>query len=79
MAFEDDDYMDAIYVDVLYEDISNLKIYLEEKNVIIDSLQCQLARREKIMKNWNVKLWVLEKRLRKLKLLILDLLKDLKL
>jgi len=47
MAFEDDDYMDAIDADGLYEEISNLKKKLEEKNVIIDSLQCQLAEREK--------------------------------
>lgn len=40
MAFEDDDYMDAIDADGLYKEISNLKICLEEKNVIIDSLQC---------------------------------------
>jgi len=47
MDFEDDDYMDAIDADGLYEEISNLNIFLEEKNVIIDSLQCQLAEREK--------------------------------
>jgi len=47
MAFEYDDYMDAIDEDGLYEEIYNLKICLEEKNVIIDSLQCQLAEREK--------------------------------
>lgn len=40
MDFEDDDYMDAIDAEGLYEEISNLKICLEEKNVIIDSLQC---------------------------------------
>jgi len=47
MAFEDDDYMDAIDEEGLYEEISKLKICLEEKNVIIDSLQCQLAEMEK--------------------------------
>ena len=47
MDFEDDDYMDAIDADGLYEEISNLNIFLEEKNVIIDSLQCQFAEREK--------------------------------
>ena len=40
MAFEDDDYMDAIDEEGFYEEISNLKICLEEKIVIIDSLQC---------------------------------------
>ena len=39
--------MDAIDEEGLYEDISKLKICVEEKNVIIDSLQCQLAEREK--------------------------------
>ena len=43
MAFEDDDYMDAIDEEGFYDEMSNLKICLEEKNVIIDSLQCQLT------------------------------------
>ena len=38
MAFEDDDYMDAIDEDGFYEEISRLKVCLEEKNVIIDTL-----------------------------------------
>lgn len=42
MAYEDDDYMDAIDVDGFYEEISILKTCLEEKNVIIDTLQFQL-------------------------------------
>ena len=79
MDFEDDDYMDAIDADDLYEEISNLKICLEEKNVIIDSLQCQLAEREKHHEKLECEIVVLEKRLRKVKLLILDLSKDLKL
>jgi len=47
MAFEDDDFMDAIDEEGLYEDISKLKICSEEKNMIIDTLQCQLVEREK--------------------------------
>ena len=43
MDFEDDDYMDAIDKKGLCEEISNLKICLEEKNLIIDTLQFQLA------------------------------------
>ena len=39
--------MDAIDEEGFYEEMSNLKIFLEVKNVIIDSLQCQLAEREK--------------------------------
>ena len=42
MAFEDDDYMDVIDVDGFYEEISRLKTCLEEKNVIIDTLQFQI-------------------------------------
>ena len=38
MAFEDDDFVDAIDEESLYEEISRLKICLEEKNVIIDTL-----------------------------------------
>eukprot|EP00253_Pinus_taeda_P015003 PITA_15003 len=47
MAFEDDDFMDAIDEEGLYEEISKLKICLEEKNMIIDTLQFQLAESEK--------------------------------
>jgi len=38
MAFEDDDFLDALDEDGLYEEISKLKIYLEEKSMIIDTL-----------------------------------------
>jgi len=47
MAFEDDDFLDALDEDNLYEEISKLKICLEEKNMIIDTLTFQLAEREK--------------------------------
>lgn len=47
MDFEDDDFMDAIDEEGLYEEISKLKICLEEKNMIIDTLQFQLAESEK--------------------------------
>jgi len=47
MAFEDDDFMDSIDEEGPYEEISKLKICLEEKNMIIDTLQFQLAEREK--------------------------------
>jgi len=43
MAFEDDDYMDAIDEYGFDEEISRLKVCLEEKNVIIDTLQFQLV------------------------------------
>jgi len=47
MAFEDYDFLDAIDEEGLYEEISKLKICLEEKNMIIDTLTFQLAEREK--------------------------------
>jgi len=47
MAFEDDDFLDAIDEEGLYEEISKLKICIEEKNMIIDTLTFQLAEREK--------------------------------
>eukprot|EP00253_Pinus_taeda_P001678 PITA_01678 len=47
MAFEDDDFMDAIDEEGLYEEISKLKICLEEKNMIIDTLQSHLDESEK--------------------------------
>ena len=47
MAFEDDDSLDALDEDGLYEEISKLKICLEEKSMIIDTLTFQLGEREK--------------------------------
>jgi len=47
MAFEDDDFLDALDEYGLDEEISKLKICLEEKNIIIDTLTFQLAEREK--------------------------------
>ena len=47
MAFEDDDYMDAIDVDIFYDEISRLKTCIEEKNMIIDTLQFQIDEKER--------------------------------
>jgi len=47
MAFEDDDFLDSLDEDNLYEEISKLKICLEEKSMIIDTPTFQLAKREK--------------------------------
>jgi len=69
MAFEDDDYMDAIDEEGLYEEISNLKVCLEEKNVIIDSLQCQLAEREKNHEKLECEIVGLRKEIEKTKAL----------
>jgi len=47
MAFEDDDFLDSLDEYYLYEEISNLKIYLDGKNMTVDTLTFQLAEREK--------------------------------
>eukprot|EP00253_Pinus_taeda_P027662 PITA_27662 len=47
MAFEDDDFLDVIDEEGISKEISKLKICLEEKNMIIDTLTFQLAEREK--------------------------------
>eukprot|EP00253_Pinus_taeda_P009806 PITA_09806 len=47
MAFEDDDFLGSLDEDDLYEEISKLKIFLEEKNMTIDTLTFQLSKREK--------------------------------
>eukprot|EP00253_Pinus_taeda_P007936 PITA_07936 len=47
MAYEDDDFLDALDENDLYEEISKLKICLEEKNMIIGTLTYQLIEREK--------------------------------
>eukprot|EP00253_Pinus_taeda_P029264 PITA_29264 len=47
MAYEDDDFLDDVDEDDLYEEISKLKICLEEKSMIIDTLTFQLAEKEK--------------------------------
>eukprot|EP00253_Pinus_taeda_P025321 PITA_25321 len=44
---KDDNFWDALDEDELYEEISKLKTYLEEKNMIIDTLTYQLAEIEK--------------------------------
>ena len=75
MAFEDDDYMDAIDEEGIYEEISNLKVCWEEKNVIIDSLQCQLAEREKHHEKLECEIVGLRKEIEKTKALNLRFVK----
>lgn len=75
MAFEDDDYMDAIDVDGFYEDISRLKICLEEKNVIIDTLQFQLAEKEKFLEKLECEIVGIRKEIEKTKTLNLKFVK----
>ena len=56
-----------------------LKIYLEEKNMIIDTLTSQLVEKDKHNEELECEIVGLRKKLRKQKPLISDLLKDLKL
>ena len=46
MAYDDDNFWDALEEENFHEEISKLKIYLEEKNMIIDTLTYQLAEKE---------------------------------
>ena len=47
MAYDNVNFWDALEEDDLHKEISKLKIYLEEKNMIIDTLTYQLAEKEK--------------------------------
>eukprot|EP00253_Pinus_taeda_P030947 PITA_30947 len=75
MAFEDDDFMDAIDEEGLYEEISKLKICLEEKNMIIDTLQFQLAKSEKHHEKLECEIVGLRKEIEKTKALNLRFVK----
>eukprot|EP00253_Pinus_taeda_P007009 PITA_07009 len=75
MAFEDDDFMDAIDEEGLYEEISKLKICLEEKNMIIDTLQFQLAESEKHHEKLECEIVGLRKEIEKTKALNLRFVK----
>jgi len=75
MAFEDDNYMNAIDVEGFYEEMSNLKICLEEKNAIIDSLQYQLAEREKHLEKLECEIVGLRKEIEKTKAINLKFVK----
>jgi len=75
MAFEDDDYMDAINEDGFYEEISRLKVCLEEKNVIIDTLKFQLAEKEEFLEKLECEIVGLRKETEKTKALNLKFVK----
>eukprot|EP00253_Pinus_taeda_P036618 PITA_36618 len=47
MAYDNDDFLDALEEEGFLEEITKLKICLEEKNMIIDTLTQQLTEREK--------------------------------
>ena len=69
MAFEDDDYMDAIDMDSYYEEMSRLKTCLEEKNVIIETLQIQLDEKEQSLEKLECEIVGLRKDIEKTKAL----------
>eukprot|EP00253_Pinus_taeda_P027877 PITA_27877 len=75
MAFEDDDFMDAIDEEGLYEEIYKLKIFLEEKNMIIGTLQFQLAENEKHHEKLECEIVGLRKEIEKTKALNLKFVK----
>eukprot|EP00253_Pinus_taeda_P012796 PITA_12796 len=75
IAFEDDDYLDAIDVDGFYEEISSLKTCLEEKNVIIDTLQFQLDEKAKFLEKLECEIVGLRKEIEKTKALNLKFVK----
>eukprot|EP00253_Pinus_taeda_P007784 PITA_07784 len=75
MAFEDDDYMDAIDVDGFYEEITRLKTCLEEKNMIIDTLQFQLDEKENFLEKLECEIVGLRKEIEKTKALNLKFVK----
>jgi len=51
MAYDNDDFLDALEEEYFHEEITKLKICLEEKNMIIDTLTHQLVEREKHNEN----------------------------
>jgi len=75
MAFEDDEYMDAIDIDGFHEEISRLKICLEEKNMIIDTLQLQLDEKEQFLEKLECEIVGLRKEIGKTKAINLKFVK----
>ena len=75
MAFEDEDYMDAIDVEGFYEEMKDIKVCLEEKSAIIDSLQCQLDEKEKHLEKLECEIVCLRKEIEKTKAINLKFVK----
>jgi len=69
MAFEDDNFLDDIDEDDLYKEISKLKICLEEKIMIIDTMTFQLAEREEHNEKLECEIMGLRKDIEKMKAL----------
>eukprot|EP00253_Pinus_taeda_P029384 PITA_29384 len=75
MAFEDDDYMDAIDVDYFHEEITKLKRCIEEKNMIIDTLQFQIDEKERHLEKLEGEIVGLRKEIEKTKAINLKFVK----
>src|ERR1700733_7349736 len=75
MAFEDDDYMDAIDVDYFHEEITKLKRCIEEKNMIIDNLQFQIDEKERHLEKLEGEIVRLRKEIEKTKAINLKFVK----
>eukprot|EP00253_Pinus_taeda_P001843 PITA_01843 len=67
MVYDDDNFWDALEEDYLHEEISKLKICLEEKNMIIDTLTYQLAEKEKHIEKLECEIVGLRKDIEKTK------------
>eukprot|EP00253_Pinus_taeda_P006883 PITA_06883 len=75
MAFEDDDYMDAIDLDYFHEEITKLKRCIEEKNMIIDTLQFQIDEKERHLEKLEGEIVGLRKEIEKTKAINLKFVK----
>ena len=67
MAYENDDFMDALEEEYFLEEITQLKICLEENNMVIDTLTDQLTQREKHNEKLECEVVGLRKELEKMK------------
>ena len=67
MAYDDVNFWNALEEDDLHEEISKLKICLEEKNMIIETLTFQLAEREKHNEKLECEIVGLRKDIEKIK------------
>eukprot|EP00253_Pinus_taeda_P018208 PITA_18208 len=70
-----DDYMDAIDVDYFHEEITKLKRCIEEKNMIIDTLQFQIDEKERHLEKLEGEIVGLRKEIEKTKAINLKFVK----
>jgi len=67
IAYDADNFCNALEEEDLHEEISKLKIYLEEKNMIINTLTYQLAKKVKHNEKLECEIVGLRKELEKMK------------